>query len=114
MGTIKVKFPCAKCKKSGWIETELGEFTKCTDCDGESFTIQTIDAEVYKSERPEREEYTCLGCAYKETILRPVENQIPTSWMNWGSILLCNKCKIKVLYAGMVAMAAKADELRDS
>jgi RecJ-like exonuclease len=112
MATIKVKFPCIKCKGEGYIDDILEEYLQCPICDGEGHKVEWVEAREYLDERTPAKEYTCL-CGKVEGVLRPTENQIPSGWLTWGGVLLCDKCKVKVLYAGMVAMAAKVDELRN-
>lgn len=112
MSRIKVRYPCNVCKGEGeyW---DVDTMVPCENCEGKGYFMVEEDANEYLANRPEHLEFECAACGIVEGILRPRPNQIPTSWMNWGSTLLCGKCKVKVLYAGMVAMSAKVNELVD-
>ena len=114
MATIKIKLTCSICNGTGFVgDTLANTYHPCETCGGFGYTITVTEAGEYLDDRPEKLDYTCV-CGKTEGILRPYEHQIPTGWVNWDSSLLCDKCKLKVLYAGMVAMAARVDDIRSS
>lgn len=107
---LKVKVACPVCQGSRHIDDET-----CKLCNGTGRKFVEVppkEIERFVS-RPEKTEYSCAGCSKKEIILRPLEYQIPSGWVNWDGSLFCRDCRAKLLDAALVAVASKIQLLKE-
>jgi hypothetical protein len=109
---LKFQVPCPTCIGKKFFD----DSDPCINCAGTGKVIKIVKPEEVDDfiDRPEKQNFACIGCRKKEDILRPLPNQLPHGWINWSGDLICFECKSKVLLAAIVAAEQKVRQLKET
>jgi len=119
---MKVRVICSDCNGRGeWENRDISDkyrkIVVCKMCGGTGRVQKEVSPAAVKSyldTREERVEFSCTGCNAKEAILRPKLKQVPHGWVNWGGSMLCHSCKMKVIYAAILAANQKVQQMKEN
>jgi len=109
---LRVRQWCPHCNGSG--RDCLSHYV-CHACGGDGKVRQNVPAAKVDEflARPEKLTYVCCTCDRTEAILRPIQHQLPSGWLNWSGDLLCNICKEYIVGAAIIAVDSWVQRMKN-